>query len=269
VIGNVDVLEDRGVYDDGTGNYIVSRRSTVFGQLFRDRPARFHREVMRSGACWLRTYTPSQCNPPCTDGLCVETDVCEPWPTRIDGGQLAVTGLNVPFTADFDGAYYYNQTQLPDDLFADAAAITATFAGGELPAMAIDAGGVPEIVADIVDGKIAIPYPAAQDFVVRWTPAGGNARVRVTYNSNNQGHGSPFNAILECDVADSAGEVALPAAMLDAFPETRVWTICAGSDCPPSTIRRYRRGTAPIGTDQEVELVVASQFSFGVDHDLP
>jgi hypothetical protein len=267
--GNLDVIENRGFYDDGGGNLVEYRESRVFGQLYQDRAARFHVETMRSGPCWLRQYTPAQCSTPCTDGLCVATDTCEPWPTRIDGGRLTVTGLAVSLAIDWDGSYYYNTDVLPEDVFADDASVTASFAGATTPAMSIDAGGVSTIDPQIVDGKILIPYPAGQDFVLRWTPDGSDARVRVTYNSNNQGHGAPFNAILECDVPDSDGEVALPAAMLDAFPETRAWTVCAGSDCPPSTIRRYRRGTHAIGSDREVELVVASQLSFGVDHDLP
>ena len=33
-----------------------------------------------------------------------------------------------------------------------------------------------------------------------------------------------------------------------------------------ATIRRYRRDAHAIGGDQEIELTVASQYSFGVDH---
>jgi hypothetical protein len=120
----------------------------------------------------------------------------------------------------------------------------------------------------ISDGKITVPYPAGEDFVIAWTPAGDGGRVRVTLNSNNQGHGMPYLAIIECDVADSAGEVAIPAALLDAFPETSAWSVCAGTDCPPSTIRRYHRDGWPIGDDQEVVLEVGSQVDFGVDHTL-
>jgi hypothetical protein len=57
--------------------------------------------------------------------------------------------------------------------------------------------------------------------------------------------------------------------MIEAFPPSNAVAICAGHDCPLSTIRRYRRAIAPVGTDREVELVVSSQFSFGVDHAPP
>jgi hypothetical protein len=108
--------------------------------------------------------------------------------------------------------------------------------------------------------------------VVTWppatTPTTTGTRVRLELNANNRGHGFPYTAIISCDVADSAGEITVPTALLDAFPDTRAWTVCAGSDCPPSRLTRYRRATAPVG-EQEVELEVASTFAFGVDHVVP
>ena len=118
----------------------------------------------------------------------------------------------------------------------------------------------------IPDGKLVLE--PGQDEIVRWTPAGGDARVRLTLNSNNQGHGQPYLGIIECDSPDAAGEVRVSASLVDEFPETRAWTICAGTDCPPSTLRRYQRATAPVG-EHDVELVVSSVIAFGVDHILP
>jgi hypothetical protein len=266
-IGAVELVEDLYVYPaEGGGPPKESRWSNVTARFFDGRPPAFHRETMAEGACTLREYTPSLCTPECVDGLCVDENVCERWPTLVSAGRLTVTGANAAIEIDPVDGYYYSQSSLPEDLFADDAAVTAALAGAELPAMSLDAGGVAPIEVALPDGKIVVPYPAGEDFVLSWTPAGDASRVRVTLNSNNQGHGQPYLAIIECDVADGAGQVAIPEAMLDAFPETSAWRICAGTDCPPSTIRRYHRDGSPIGDDQEVELVVASQVSFGVDH---
>ena len=265
-IGAIEIVEDRMVYPDEGGPGPEYRWSNVTARFYDGRPPAFHRVELEEGACTLRRYTPSSCNPACVDGLCVDENVCEPWPTQVSAGRLTVTGARVAVQIDPQNGWYYPSEPLPEDLFDDDAELTASLAGAELPAMSLDAAGTPPLVAAITDGKITVPYPAGEDFVLSWTPAGDGARVRVTLNSNNQGHGAPYLAIIECDVADAAGEVAIPETMLDAFPETRAWTVCAGSDCPPSSIRRYHRDTVPLGEDQEVELVVGSQVSFGVDH---
>ena len=157
---------------------------------------------------------------------------------------------------------------MPDDLFRDDAEVTVTLAGATIPGMSIVSRGVAPLAPAISGGKITVPYPATAPLVVSWTPATTGARVRLELNANNRGHGLPYTAIIACDVADAAGEITVPTALLDAFPDTRAWTVCAGTDCPPSRLTRYRRATAPVG-EQEVEVEVASTFAFGVDHLVP
>ncbi|MBE7454744.1 MAG: hypothetical protein HS111_39520 [Kofleriaceae bacterium] len=266
-VGVIEVIEDRWVFpaDSGGGE---SRTGQVRARFFQGREPRFHREVMRAGACALRTHEVVQCTPACTDGLCVGDDVCEPWPTYVSAGRLTLTGLTTPIQIDPQDNLYYPDGVLPPELFADGATVTATLAGATLPAMTLTAGGVPAITPDITGGELVVPYPAVGDAVVRWTPAGGDARVRLTLNANNRGHGMPFIAIIECDVVDADGQIAVAPALLDAFPETDAWFICAGTDCPPSSLVRYRRAAVAVG-EQEVELVVGNAFTFGIEHDLP
>ena len=266
VLGTIRVLEARRVFDhDGTP--IENRWGSAIAYYTTDRPPRWHREVARAGDCVLLRYTPALCTPACAaDLLCVDTDVCDP-PTRFQpAGQLTSAGLRVPLTMDGPDGYYYAQDQLPEDVFTDDAIVTATLAGDDHRAHAITTRGVPPIVAAIELGQITLV--PGQDQTVRWTPAAGGARVRVTLNSNNQGHGAPYYGIIDCDSDDGAGEVTIAAALVDGFPATRAWDSCAGSDCPPSTIRRYHRGAVDLGAGGEAELIVGSQLDFGVDHDL-
>jgi hypothetical protein len=89
--------------------------------------------------------------------------------------------------------------------------------------------------------------------------------VKLTINSPNQSHGNPYLAVVECDVPDSAGEITVPAAMVDALPELTAFGICVLRDCPASTLIRYSNGYATVPGGY-VELVVGDQMSFGVEH---
>jgi len=220
---------------------------------------------MRAGDCVLRTSDVASCTPACTTGLCIATDVCEPFPTYVSAGRLTLTGLRTALQIDPRDNFYYVDSPLPPDLFADGAAVGASLAGATIPALTLRTGGVAAPTPDITGGKLVVPYPALADVVVRWTPAPGDARVRLTLNANNRGHGMPYVAIIECDVADAAGQLTIARALLDAFPDTRAWSVCAGNDCPPSNLTRYRRAAVPVGAE-EVELVVASSFTFGIEH---
>lgn len=266
--GYIEVLEDVWRFpDDQGGDTYTSAR--VDARFFDGREPRFHREVMREGACTLRTFALASCDPACADGLCVETDVCEPWPTYVSAGTLTFGGLRTALSITPRDNWYYVDEPLPPDVFADDAEITATLAGATIPALNLTSRAVAPITPDITGGKVVAPFPATGPLEIRWTPAAGSsARVRLTLNSNNRGHGAPFDAIIECDVADDAGVIAVPAAMLDAFPATEAWTICAGSDCPPSNLRRYRNALAPVG-ERDVELRVSSSFTFGIEHRRP
>jgi len=265
--GYIEVLEDVWRFpDDQGGDTYTSAR--VDARFFDGDEPQFHREVMREGACALRTFTLAQCTQPC-NGVCVETDVCQPWPTYVSAGTLSFGGLRTALSIKPRDGWYYPDAPLPPDLFADDADVTATLSGATIPAMSLTSHAVATIAPDITGGKVIAPYPATGPLELHWTPApNSNARVRLTLNSNNRGHGAPFDAIIECDVADDAGVIAVPAALLDAFPATEAWTICAGSDCPPSNLRRYRNATQPVG-ERDVELRVSSSFTFGIEHRRP
>ncbi len=264
VIGLVDVHEQRYVLSDPPQDYPSGLVRAVF---YDGRPARWHREVMRSGACVLKRYTPALCQPACADGLCVDTNVCEPWPRAVDAGRLTISGLAVAVRIAPMSGQYYPDGPLPVELFADDATVGASLVGSaDFPPVELTTTGVPPLIVSLPQRKLVLDHGA--DFTMRWTPSGGPSRIRLTLNSNNQGHGAPYLGIIECEADDAAGEITIAAALIDGFPETRAWTVCAGSDCPPSTIRRYHRATIAVG-DHDVALEVASEVAFGVDHFLP
>ena len=223
----------------------------------------WHREVLAEGDCRLLAYVPAFCTN-CA-GVCVDTEVCQPYPTFGSVGTLTVTGLSVPVTLEPDyWLRYLHHEALPVDLFTPGDVITATAAGAGIPAFELTATGVWAIdSSDIVDDQITLTDGA--DAELTWTPEDPGSRVRLSLNANNAGHGQPFEAILRCDVPDEAGRITVPAALIQAFPATQRWEACEGADCPASSLLRYRRAVAPV-PGGEVELVVGSDRLFWVVH---
>ncbi len=241
----------------------------VDGQLVLAGLPRYHVETMNDGTCRLLEFPETSfCNPPCDTGLCI-ADECVPYPEYVDAGQLTVTGANAAIAIDpnfcgFSG-YGYCDNGVPQDLFDSSDVLTASAPGGDFPAFEVSAGGVAPLVTSSVDGNDDFDMPNGADVEFTWTPTDTDARVRLTINANSTGgHGSPYQAILECDSADD-GSLTVPQAMIEAFPETTHWDICAGSDCPLSNAMRYRRGTVAVG-DGEVELLVGAWRAFYVIH---
>lgn len=261
-LGTLRAVEERWINPETGAMSAVSRFD---GWYFDGPQLPWHREVARSGACVLRRYARAFCDPACTLGaVCVDTDVCLAPPRFQSAGDLTVTGLAVPVQVDSTTGYYQYTDELPPDLFTDGATVTATLAGDVVPTHTLTARGVPPLVAAIGNYRTLTP---GQDHTITWTPAGGDARVRLLFNSNNAGHGAPYFGIIDCDVPDADGQITVAAALVDGFPETGPWQACAGSDCPPSTLSRYQLATVTttVGT---AELIVASQLSFGVEHSL-
>lgn len=224
----------------------------------------WHLEEAAQGACRLLRFQPAYCDTWC-DGVCVEPNVCQPWPTYANAGTLSFTGVKGAVSLSFDPGWGYATAAVPpDDLFDPGDEVTVNAAGAEIPAFSLTARGTAALQSPtIVDDEVTLANGA--DFTFSWTPAGGDARVRLTINANNMGHGAPYAAIIVCDVADAAGAVTVPRSMIDVFPATMAWEACAGSDCPPSSLFRYTRAALPQG-DGELEFLVGSERLFGVNH---
>jgi len=227
--------------------------------------AHWQQETMRAGDCRLLELVPAYC----TDcaGLCVAEEVCEPMPEMVSAGDLVFSGLEVPLTLTPDTYtnWYVSQSSVPADAFADDAIINVTASGDSVPGFSLSAAGVPPLVAAIDNDQIELLDDS--DFTLSWTPAAPGARVRLTLNANNFGHGLPYEAILECDADDSQGAITVPRELIAAFPATDRWEVCVGSDCPMSRLTRYRQGRDVVA-DGDVVLWVGSEIQFWVIHDV-
>jgi hypothetical protein len=263
------------IFDDPHGTVTVAQIQAPYGSFgsatasfFKEPPPQFQKEVMRAGACRLLTFKPAFCSTPCS-GVCVDTDVCRPFPERVSAGTLVLSGLKVPLTLMPDNYNaYYARSRLPADLFSAGAELKVSASGAAFAAFTAATAGVEPLRTDaIVRDEITLRDDA--DYTFTWTPGSDpQARVRLVLNGNNRGHGQPYEAILECDAPDMTGRLTIARALIAAFPQTFRWEICAGRDCPPSQVRRYRRGMvqAPSG---RVAFDAVSERLFYVLHNPP
>jgi hypothetical protein len=265
--GRISILEGRLYFED-LDRVVEEPRSAIEARFFQGAEPAWHHEAMNDGTCRLLTFSPVSCDPFC-NGICLPGNACEPWPSYISAGTLTLTGLKVAaisLTPQGDSAYYGLPAAPPLELFDAGSTVTVSAAGGTLPAFTAQARGVARLETAIQNGRFALVN--GQDYTLRWTPAGGDdTRVRLTINSRNNGHGQPYNAIIECDAPDATGQLTIPHAMIDGLPEIHAFIGCVSIDCPPSFLLRYTRAVAELpGDTGHVDVIVGDRSIIGVDH---
>ena len=223
-------------------------------------------ESARAGDCVLYEWEPSFCDPECTDGICHD-GTCKSYPELISAGTLRVVAGDALIQVDSDALTFWGAIYRTEILAAPAAGAQVAFcAGGDT------AGGfgaileaVPPLTGALPDDGV-VELADGEDLMVSWD-GGSDARVRLTINADNQGHGLPFRAILECDSEDT-GSLVVPQELVEAFPSVPRPPenfACAGTDCPRSQLVRYRahRIDEP---DLRLEVRVESAVQFWIEH---
>lgn len=237
----------------------------VSARFYRGGEPRFHTEAKRAGNCRLLSFRVALCNDFC-NGVCVDTDVCRPFPSRSSAGPVSVRGISRPTTlSPGDGNYYTLMDIIPGELFTTGAAVTAEASGADFPGFRLSTASVVPFQSDaIVSDEITLKNET--DFTFTWTPSPDPAaRVRLTLNSTNKGHGLPYEGIIECDVPDRAGSLTIKKELIAAFPATQRWDGCVRIDCPMSSVLRYR--TAASTTEAgRIELRAGSEKMLWVLH---
>jgi hypothetical protein len=239
---------------DKAGTISLIEGSGVYAALF-DRPydQPLPIEIVSSGDCTVyRRPTPS-CPAGCGADACVADNQCAPYAVFASAGDLTITGLREPATL-VPSPFGYTMPPLPDDLFADDAAIHVAAAGAALPAFTADVGGVAPLALALSG---AVELRDGEDEIIRWTSAAGGARIQLALALG--WHGAPWTDLLLCETADD-GELVVPAAAVNAMPYFEV-----GFAQSPSWIARFRRAwvTTPAGP---IEIIAASQLPLGLTH---
>ena len=261
---------DLSVYEGRFGEGETANDWSYLLASFVDPRPRYMTLEMESGACRMWSYQPGGCGE-CT-GLCDAEGECVPFPTQLSAGVVTFAGMNGGEVEMEPTEYgYFLDTAIPPDLFGADSEVTVSAAGGaDVDAFSLTAGGVDPIGIDLVaqgegENQDTLRLEDGANLTLSWEPARPGTRVRLEINSNNQGHGLPVDSMIECE-ADDDGSLTVPRAMIEAFPDKGYQNICAGTDCPPSSLTRYRWDRAAVG-DLEVELRVEFRAQFIVVHE--
>jgi hypothetical protein len=244
------------------------RRGSAFGSIVDPRP-RYHRLEGSVGACQLWTYEVGSCED--CDGLCDAGGECVPFPVQLSAGQVTVDGLSEDFVMQFQAYGYYPPFVLPSELWDDGDMVALEAAGGaDVPAFSLAAAGVDAIELELErgggDGEVdTLRLEDGADLVLSWSPVAPGARVRLELMSNNRAHGLPVDVLIQCEAGDS-GRMVVPRAFIEAFPDKPYQSACAGTDCPPSSLTRFRSDSTEVG-GRDVILEVAAQREFIVVHE--
>ncbi len=222
-------------------------------------------EIARAGNCRLLVFEEDTCSPPCDEGqgVCVD-DVCVT-PSLHSAGVIMIDGLAVPvtLTPNSNAVYGQDQSGLPEDLFADDAGITASAPGADRTGFEVSTTGVTTITPVLDVDQLTLLE--GSDTIVHWTPATPDlARVRLQLRSNSEGATLPSDARIECEGPDT-GTLLVPLELTSMFPKMPRRPVCPDPYCPPSTLIRYRRGTADTD-DGDVSLEATSEASFILVH---
>lgn len=223
-------------------------------------------ESARAGDCVLYEWEPAFCDPACEGGICHDGE-CKSYPELISAGTLRLVAGSQLIEVDAGSPTFWGPIYREEILAAPMAGVEIAFCAGGAAAGGFGAilESVPPLLGALPDDGI-LELTDGGDVVVSWD-AGAEARVRLTLNADNEAHGLPYRAILECDAADS-GQLVIPQELVEAFPaipRPAEPVVCAGSDCPRSQLIRYRafRVDEP---DLQVEVRVESAVEFWIEH---
>ncbi|HTE51000.1 MAG TPA: hypothetical protein VK698_09040 [Kofleriaceae bacterium] len=237
------------------------------GSIVDARP-RYHRLQDSIGACQLWTFEVGDCGE-CA-GVCTADDECISSPVELSAGDVTLDSPGEDLVIEFQDYGYYPSTALPEDLFGDGDRVSIEAAGSDVEAFSLAADGVDAIDLELermdeLGWTDALGIEDGTDLELTWSPVDPGARVRLEILSNNRGHGAPVDVMIECE-ADDSGRMVVPRALVEAFPEKAYQNICAGSDCPPSSLTRFRADRAEVG-GRDVELRVQAKRMFIVVHE--
>lgn len=188
------------------------------------------------GACRWSTRTPQDCGFDC-QGVCVGT-VCEPLPVPQEAGDLTVTTGAASRTLPFGKAgYALFENQL---VFAPGATVTVSAPGGAVAGFEL-AAQVPEPFE--LTNQAELELTIGEPLVLRWEPTDPGSRIRLMLGAD-LGHARYRSALIECDVPDEDGQIAIPQELVDRFADPVLWSC---GDCFSHSMRRYYRARGSAG----------------------
>jgi hypothetical protein len=240
--------------------------SAVGGTFLAPRP-QYHELFAESGECRMWVYHVGACDDGCAGtGICDSEGTCIPYPAFVSAGDVTIDAPGGTTTLDDTEYGYVPSGGVPDgELFAPGDEVALSAPGGDdTDAFALSATGVAPIEIDLEaggdSGEDSLVLEPGGDLTDTWDGQEGGARVRLELLTDNAGHGMPVREMIECESPDD-GSITVPQAMIDALPAMAYRNICAGTDCPPSSVTRFTEDRKTVG-DHDVALRAGFQQYF-------
>ncbi len=215
-----------------------------FEGVYHDGPSPLiQEELSREGACILHGFDPMpHCEPGCDPPeVCGAGDECLGWPATLGVGTLRIEGT-VP-SLELSPAWedhYYTDTPIPGLVQAGASYTLSAGGSDDVGPFSLTARGVDAFV----DAPAEAVAQHGEPLSLTWTPAAVPEEARVVFEVGADHHAGT-NAYARCEVADSAGEIQLPSAILDAVIDAGAGG--SGPGLGSAALYRYHGTTTPAG----------------------
>ncbi len=201
---------------------------------FNDGPAvQFAVESERIGFCKLMTYTPTLCDPPCTNSdVCIASE-CKAFPMRENRGPLDWSWAGGSMTVQPDSSVSYHGTGTVNAYGEVAVVVEGTtlrVTTGESPMPTSDWG-------------TAISSREQSDAVLQWVSPVDGARIKLRMVDCAGSHGGISVSEIVCEAPDT-GQLVIPASFLDTL-DNGDWS---RGECGSHQLIRYQSDVSADGT---------------------
>ena len=233
-VGSSDANPD---FSESNGKIVVrtflNEQVIQLSGRFNDGPAlQFAVESERIGFCKLMTYSPSLCDPSCTNSdVCIAGE-CKAFPGQENRGPLEWSWPGGAMTVEPDAlnSYYGSAT------FTTHGEVSVVIEGTTLRVMT---GDNPSPSSD---WGMTISNRGQTDAVLQWDTAVDGARVKLRMIDCIGSHGGVSASEIVCEAPDS-GQLTIPASFLDALDDGD-WS---HGECGSHELIRYRSDASADG----------------------
>jgi hypothetical protein len=200
------------------------------------------------------------CETPCGgSAVCVEDDVCHPYPTAISVGTVTLSGVQTTdgrteFSMDPIASTYQptGGIRLPYEPFAAGDEVKLTADGGELSTFSITTSGIAPLELTTTDIRVQSDTP----IVLEWSSGGGVSSIYVKIDISHHGGAK---GLIECESADD-GSLEVPSALVTELLDLGF------AGFPTIVVTRRAVGSTQVSLGR-IELLTSSKLERSVEID--
>ncbi len=203
--------------------------------------------LVEEGECalvdsWVAAYCPGGCD---DDEYCAPTDLCEPWWSQLDPGQLSLEAPSYAIEYQLVSGLLSPGDGTPGDLFEPGDELTLTATGAETAAFTTSAVA-PASLDSTLDCEAELV--SGQALELAWEPVSAPGTVTLeiiaVYHAGN-------GPMIRCDSPDD-GSIVIPADIVDGYLPHQ-------TPAEVLQITRWTQGLADLGDERAFALRLGSQ----------